>query len=163
MIFKNYSLLTITLKPINLIRVEPMYIIFNAKVSPIAKYQVHSTDGWNHTSISNNYLIGTLETGYSNNELTMKWLIHYKRFSARWQVGSSWLPLLDGFGSHYTKQFIDFCDVHQIVPCCLPPYACHLLQSLGVVVFQPYKHYHTKAVKAVTLLNSEEGVVTLIM
>ncbi|RPA97084.1 hypothetical protein L873DRAFT_1632258, partial [Choiromyces venosus 120613-1] len=60
------------------------------------------------------------------------------------------LLLLDGFGSHGTKQFIDFGDEHQIVIFCLPPHTSYLLQPLDVVVFQPYKHYHAEAVEAPT-------------
>jgi hypothetical protein len=29
---------------------------------------------------------------------------------------------------------------------CLPPHTSHILQPLDVVLFQPYKHYHTKAI-----------------
>lgn len=111
---------------------------------------IHQEQLYTTTSIPNDYLIGTSETGYSNNELTMKWLIHFERFSFRRQVGTTRLLLLDGFGSHCTKEFIDFCDTHHIVPFCLPPHTSHLLQPLDVVVFQPYKHYHSEAVEAAT-------------
>ena len=43
-------------------------------------------------------------------------------------------------------EFLDYCEKNKIVLFCLPPHATHLLQPLDVVVFQPYKHWHTEAV-----------------
>ncbi|KAF8251780.1 DDE-domain-containing protein, partial [Wilcoxina mikolae CBS 423.85] len=60
------------------------------------------------------------------------------------------LLLLDGYGSHCTKEFLDFCDDHYIIPFCLPPHTTHLLQPLDVVCFQPYKYFHAEAVDAAT-------------
>jgi hypothetical protein len=80
----------------------------------------------------------------------MSWLDHFQRFSAKRQSGIYRLLLLDGFGSHCTKEFIDYCDNYKIIPFCLPPHSSHLLQPLDVVVFQPYKHYHSEAVEAAT-------------
>ena len=57
---------------------------------------------------------------------------------------------MGGYGSHCTKEFIDFCDDHKIIPLCLPPHTTHLLQPLDVVVFQPYKHYHAEAIDEAT-------------
>ena len=80
----------------------------------------------------------------------MKWLAHFKHHSGQRKTGSYQLLLLDGFGSHSPKEFIDYCDLHKIISFCLPPHSSHLLQPLNVVVFQPYKHYHAEAVKAAT-------------
>jgi len=102
------------------------------------------------TSIPDNYLIATSESGYNNDDLTIKWLEHFERFSGERQVGAYRLLLLDGFGSHCTKQFIDYCDRYKIIVFCLPPHSSHLLQPLDVVVFQPYKHYHAEAIEATT-------------
>ena len=57
---------------------------------------------------------------------------------------------MDGFGSHSTKKFIDYCDQYEIILFCLPLYSSHLLQPLDIVIFQSYKHYHSKAVEAAT-------------
>lgn len=111
---------------------------------------IHQEQWYTSTSVPNDYLIGTSETGYSNDELTIKWLVHFEMFSSKRQVGNTRLLLLDGFGSHCTKEFLDFCDAHKIIVFCLPPHTSHLLQPLDVVVFQPYKHYHSEAVEAAT-------------
>ncbi|KAM4067425.1 DDE superfamily endonuclease [Hirsutella rhossiliensis] len=56
------------------------------------------------------------------------------------------LLLLDGHGSHHTLDLIEYAEAHNIVLFALPPHLTHLLQPLDVVVFQPYKHYHSRAV-----------------
>ena len=105
------------------------------------------------TRLPDNYLIGLSESGYNNNQLTMKWLVHFEWFSTQQQSSRYRLLLLDGFGSHYTKEFIDYCDNYKIIPFCLSPHSSHLLQPLDVVVFQLYKHYHAEAVEAATRMS----------
>jgi len=80
----------------------------------------------------------------------VKWLAHFQRFSAKQQEGVYRLLLLDGFGSHCTKEFLDYYDRHKIIVFCLSPHSSHLLQPLDLVVFQPYKHYHAEAVEKAT-------------
>jgi hypothetical protein len=61
-------------------------------------------------------------------------------------VGAKRLLLLDGYGSHHTLEFVNYCDENGIIPFAFPPHTTHILQPLDVVVFQQYKHYHTKAI-----------------
>jgi len=117
---------------------------------------IHQQPWYTGTSIPDDYLVGTSETGYTNDELTMKWLQHFQRFSYQRLRGPYRLLLLDGFGSHLTKQFLDYCDHDKIIVFCLPPHTSHVLQPLDVVVFQPYKHYHAEAVEAATRLGCGE-------
>ena len=111
---------------------------------------IHQQCWYTATSIPGNYLVGTCETGYSNDALIRDRLVHFEKFSAKRQTGTYRLLLLDRFGSHCTKQFIDYCNNHKIVVFCLPPHSSHLLQPLDVVVFQPYKHYSAVAVEVAT-------------
>ena len=111
---------------------------------------IHQESWYITTRIPDSYLVGTSETGYNNDELKMKWLVHFEHSSAARLAGSYRLLLLAGFGSHCTKQFLDFCDLYKIIVFCLPAHSSHLLQPLDVVVFQPYKHYHPEAVEAAT-------------
>jgi DDE superfamily endonuclease len=48
------------------------------------------------------------------------------------------------------KEVIDFYDKNLIHMFVLPPYTSHILQPLDVVVFQPFKHFHIKAVDNAT-------------
>ncbi|KAF5139507.1 hypothetical protein E5D57_003303 [Metarhizium anisopliae] len=53
--------------------------------------------------------------------------------------------IIDGHGSHYTVEFIQYAEDHRIIRFGLPPHLTDILQPLDVVVFQPLKHYHAKA------------------
>jgi hypothetical protein len=102
---------------------------------------LHQEDWYTKTDLDDDALVAVSETGYVNDELSLEWLRHFERYSARRQVGVYRLLLLDGYGSHCTMEFITFCDDHKIIPFCLPPHSTtQLLQPLDVVVFQPYKH-----------------------
>ena len=94
-------------------------------------------------------LIALSDTSYSNDDTSLGWLAHFERFTSRRKTGAYRLLLLDGFGSHCTKQFIDYCNRYNIILFCFPPHTTHLLQPLDVV-FQPYKHYHAEAVEQAT-------------
>ena len=49
-------------------------------------------------------------------------------------------------GSHHTREFLEYCDAHNIIPFGLLSHIAHLLQPLDVCVFQPLKHWHSEAV-----------------
>jgi len=111
--------------------------------------------------------MATSETGYNNDDLTVKWFAHFQRFSAKRQEGVYGLLLLDGFGLHCTKEFLDYCDQHKIIVFCLSPHSSHLLQPLDVVVFQPPKYYHVQAVEkphelaVETLINQNSWILSI--
>jgi DDE superfamily endonuclease len=58
--------------------------------------------------------------------------------------------LCDSYGSHITREILEFCEKKQIHLFCLPPHTSHILQPLDVVLFQPFKHYHGKVVDYAT-------------
>ena len=111
---------------------------------------IHLEDWVTKTGLDDDVFIGISESGYTNDILTLDWLHHFDRFSSQRQIGSYRLLVLDGYGSHCTKEFIDYCDEHRIIRFCLPPHATHLLQPLDVVVFQPLKFYHSEAIEEAT-------------
>ena len=102
------------------------------------------------TNIEDNTLIAVSDTGYSNDVLCFEWIKHFEWFTTKRRPSKWRLLLLDGYGSHCTKELLDSCDDHHIIPFCLPPHTTHLLQPLDVVCFQPYKHFHAEAVDAAT-------------
>jgi hypothetical protein len=88
-------------------------------------------------------------SGYSNDEISLEWIKHFDKHTAKKVVGSKQLLILDGHGSHHIIEFIQYCDEHNIIPFGLPPNLTHLLQPLDVVVFQPLKYYHAKALDVI--------------
>ncbi|KID81501.1 transposase, partial [Metarhizium majus ARSEF 297] len=87
--------------------------------------------------------IAVSPTGFTNDEIALAWIQHFQEFAK--PVGRYRLLILDGHGSHHTIEFIEYCERHRIIPFALPPHLTHILQPLDVVVFQPLKHYHAKA------------------
>lgn len=84
-------------------------------------------------------------TGYSNDDVALNWIHHFNRHAR--SKGVWRLLLMDRFGPHHTKEFVEYCEDNNIVPFGFPPKLTHLLQPLDVVVFQPLKHYHRKAIE----------------
>lgn len=57
------------------------------------------------------------------------------------------IVFLDGHVSHLSYELSVFCKNHQIILCCLPPNATHILQPLDVAVFAVLKKQWQKFVK----------------
>jgi len=88
------------------------------------------------------YLIVPTESGYSNDEVSLQWIKHFDRMT-RVQTKGVWrLLLLDGYGSHHTREFLQYAEEHKIQVFALPPHTTHILQPLDVGCFQPLKWYH---------------------
>lgn len=98
------------------------------------------------TGLANDTLISVTESGYSNDEISLDWIKHFENQTRARTKGTKRLLLLDGYGSHCTREFIEFCDSHRIILYCLIPHTTGKIQPLDVGVFQPYKHFHAKAV-----------------
>ncbi len=103
------------------------------------------------TDMPGKLTLATSDTGYANDELSFAWLRHFEHHSKEEQVGEYRLLLLDGFGSHCTLEFVQFCEDHKILPFCLPPHTTHFLQPLDVLLFSAYKQAHRNAVYLASL------------
>ena len=57
--------------------------------------------------------------------------------------------LMDNHGTHCTPEFIKLANEIHIRPLPLIPHLTHCMQPLDVGVFQPYKHWHDKAIQDV--------------
>ncbi|KAK9443963.1 DDE superfamily endonuclease, CENP-B-like protein [Metarhizium brunneum] len=55
------------------------------------------------------------------------------------------LLIVDGFTSHTTVAFAEYCIKFDIIIAVLPPHSTHLMQPLNVGVFLPLKAAHQKA------------------
>jgi hypothetical protein len=109
--------------------------------------------------LPNDVLMAVSDTGYNNDELSMDWLRHYDKHTKQRQQGVYRLLLFDGFGSHLLIDFIQYCWDNSIIPMVFPPHATHLMQPLDVVIFQPYKHYHSEALDKAVRLGFDEFTV----
>ena len=92
-----------------------------------------------------NLLVGTSDSGYSNDTLFFQWLQHWEHFTRISRRGKYRMLLLDGYDSHLTYSALKFCEQQKVVIVLLPPHTSHFLQPLDVSVFQQWKHHHSQA------------------
>jgi len=104
-----------------------------------------------------NLLVGTSDSGYSNDTLFFQWLQHWEHFTCINCRGKYHILLLDGYNSHLTWSALKFCEQQNVIVVLLPPYTSHFLQPLNVSVFQQWKHHHSQALDQ----NVRQGVGTL--
>jgi hypothetical protein len=89
--------------------------------------------------LSGDTFFGRSESGFTNDKLTLSWLQHFDRYTKKRTIGRYRMLIFDGYGSHITQDFIEYCRQHRIQPFQLPPHSTHLLQPLDVGIFQNYK------------------------
>jgi hypothetical protein len=114
----------------------------------LRKYFKNDSDG--------NILWTQSDSGFVNDKLTLKWLKHFDLYTANCTKGSYRLLIFDGYGSHITQDFIDYCWQHRIRPFQLPPHSTHLIQPLDVGVFQKFKHKFKKCIREEVFLGANE-------
>jgi DDE superfamily endonuclease len=96
--------------------------------------------------VPDSYVYAISETRYSNDELNLEWLDHFKKHTKNKRFGVYRMLISDGYNTHLKHDFLERCWDRMIVPFCLPPHTTHLLQPLDVCCFQPLKHYHAEAI-----------------
>ncbi|EOA82664.1 uncharacterized protein SETTUDRAFT_83600, partial [Exserohilum turcica Et28A] len=96
------------------------------------------------TDLPDDYFINTTSSGYSTDLTAFHWIQHFEKQTKARTKGLWRLLLLDGHGSHNTREFLEYCELHRILAVALPPHTTHLLQPLDVGCFQPLKWHHGK-------------------
>ena len=94
--------------------VEPMMILKD--INHLEKWYIQ-------ISLPDNYLIGTSNSGYTNDTLFIEWIKHFDRHTRGHTRGVWRLLIFDGYSSYLTKEFIDYCDTAKIMPFSLPAHS----------------------------------------
>jgi hypothetical protein len=93
--------------------------------------------------------ISSSPSGWTNNDIGLSWLKQVFDRSTKEKAGRSYrLLILDGHGSHLTKDFIEYCDRNRILLAVYPPHSTHTLQPLDVVMFKPFSSAYSNQVAA---------------
>ena len=98
-------------------------------------------ENWYTEKLDDNARVLLSESGYTNTELALIYLDHLILHTGAATNKPPKVLLMDRHGSHMQDDFIIKATDHNI-----HPYP-HILQPLDVGVFQPYKHWHKKAVQ----------------
>jgi hypothetical protein len=92
----------------------------------------------------------TSPTGYTSSEIALQYLDHLIQYTKAGIDKPPKILLMDQHGSHMTNEFVIKATDANIHPFPFPSHLTHILQPLDVGVFQPYKHWHRKAVQDAT-------------
>lgn len=112
-------------------------------LSPSLIYQAASgnlQDSWlqDFNPDIHNTFFASSPSGWTNNEIGLAWLKQvFNRETASKARLSYRLLILDGHGSHITREFLEYCDSKKILIAIYPPHLTHTLQPLDVCLFSP--------------------------
>jgi hypothetical protein len=106
-------------------------------------------ESWYHDNLDGNERILLSDSGYSNDDLALKWLQHFILHTRSSSNSEPKVLLLDSHASHRTPEFTILATEHYIHPYAFPSHLTHVLQPLDVGIFHPYKHWHKAAVHRV--------------
>lgn len=104
-------------------------------------------ESWFHTNLTGDELVLLSDSGYTNEELAILWLKHFIKYTGAGPESSMKILLMDSHPSHTSPQFTLLAHANCIIPFTFPSHLTHCLQPLDVGVFQPYKHWHKKAIQ----------------
>jgi hypothetical protein len=104
-------------------------------------------ESWYRGNLKGGELVLLSEKGFTNNDLTLRWLRHYIQQKQCTPNSPYRLLLMDNHESHRTPEFILLANKHNIVLYPFLPHMTHCMQPLDVGVFHPYKHWHNKAIQ----------------
>jgi DDE superfamily endonuclease. len=96
------------------------------------------------------------DSGYMTDVLAFQWIQKFYEWTFRRTQGVKRLVLCDRFGSHFTRQFGEFCEKNNINLFFLLPHSSYFLQPLDVGVFSAYKHWHNEAVESATMTGCQK-------
>jgi hypothetical protein len=72
------------------------------------------------------------DNSWINDRLGLEWIQHFHRHTESRSSKAYKLLVLDGYSSHATLEFNQFCTENKIITLCMPPHTSHLLQPLDV-------------------------------
>jgi hypothetical protein len=124
-------------------------IIANGECIPaylIIQGRMHMTS-WTRELKDKNTRFNLSDTGFINSEIAIDYLDHLIEHTKAGPDSKWKILLMDGHGSHLQPEFLQKANNAHIRPICFPGHLTHILQPLDVGVFQPYKHWHQKAVQ----------------
>jgi hypothetical protein len=119
----------------------PLAIIFAGKTPYLQTSWVDDVELGRH-----NASFSTSPNGWTNDKLGVAWLeeVFDKATKAKARNGRDWrLLFIDGYGSHVTMKFLNWCDKHHVLLAIYPPHSTHRLQPLDVSLFSPLATFYT--------------------
>lgn len=89
----------------------------------------HQQSWYADSDLDDDCLLAVSKTGYANDQLSFEWLCHFDRHTTKQTRGAYRLLLLDGYSSHCTYEFLQYCDQKKILPFTLLLHTTHTFAS----------------------------------
>jgi len=102
----------------------------------------HLANWYSETDLLYDWVIKTTNNGWTNNETGLEWLKHFDRHTAPCTKGLYRMLVLDGYKSHESIEFQEYCKTYNIITLGLSSYSSHLTQSLDVGCFSVLKRMY---------------------
>src|SRR5438034_4374719 len=102
---------------------------------------------WFSSKINMDAIIITSESGFTNNAIGIEFLKYFIKYTDAESCSEWKLLLMNNYESYETAEFLKLANDNHILPYSLIPHLTHCIQSLDVGVFQPYKHWHDRAIQ----------------
>jgi hypothetical protein len=74
-------------------------------------------------------------------------LKHFNAYTKERTVSTYQLLVIDGYESHDSLDFQQYCKDNKIITICMPPHLSHLLQPLNIGCFAPLKKAYRRQAK----------------
>ncbi|KAF4310584.1 putative transposase [Botryosphaeria dothidea] len=117
----------------------PPFVIFKA--------QNHLAN-WYSNETLHDWAIRVSDNGWTTNELSLEWLKHFDKHIKDRTKGAYRLLIIDGYESHRSAKFDEFCEQKKIITLYMPAHLSHLLQPLDVGCFSPLKNAYGKQIES---------------
>jgi hypothetical protein len=104
-------------------------------------------ESWYLNKLEKGVRVVLSDSGYTNKEISLILLDHIILYTNAGMDKPPKVLLMDRHGSHMDPDFIIKATASNIHPYPFLGHLTHVLQPLDVGVFQPYKHWHKKAVQ----------------
>jgi hypothetical protein len=101
--------------------------------------QYHQSVWYGEAETLRDWAVAVSDNGWTNDGLGVKWLKHFDAYKKTRVVGARRLLNLDGYESHQSLDYHEFCKEKNIYTLSMPPHSSHLLQPLDVGCFSPSK------------------------
>ena len=90
---------------------------------------------WFTTSIDDDTLLAVSAAGYSSDVPSLEWFKHLNGL----QQNGNRVYIVYFCLADCTKEFLDFCGDHKIIPLCPPPHTTHILHHSTSLPFNPIR------------------------
>ena len=107
----------------------------------------HHMESWFRDRLHQNELVLLSDSGFTNDQLAIRFLEHFILYSDASPSQPTKLLLMDNHGSHVTPEFINLATCNNVVPFTFPAHLTHCMQPCDVGIFQAMKHWHNKAIQ----------------